>query len=150
MKRSILRAAAIGSAIATVATLALMFDEHARAAQPATQYPVFEVDTTWPRLPNGWVLGHVAGVATDRRDHVWLLHRPHVVPEDQRSRAAPPVLEFDADGRFVNAWGGAGKGYDWPDSEHGIVVDYKDRVWIGGSAPIAPSLRELDDDMLLK
>jgi hypothetical protein len=41
-------------------------------------------------------------------------------------------------------------GYDWPDSEHGIAVDYKNNIWIGGSAPVAPSLRNLDDDMLLK
>src|SRR5204862_938021 len=53
-------------------------------------------------------------------------------------------------GTFVNAWGGPATGYDWPDSEHGIAVDYKDHVWIGGSAPVAPSLRNLDDDMLLK
>ena len=53
-----------------------------------------------------------------------------------RSNAAPPVLEFDEKGKFVSAWGGPGQGYDWPDSEHGIAVDYKDRVWIGGSAPI--------------
>ena len=79
-----------------------------------------------------------------------MLHRPNTIPEDRRSHAAPPVLEFDAAGKFVNAWGGPGSGYDWPDSEHGIAVDYKDRVWIGGSAPVAPSLRNLDDDMLLK
>jgi DNA-binding beta-propeller fold protein YncE len=149
MKRSRLAVALI-SGIATLTALAALYDRPISAAQPAVQYPVFEVDPSWPKLPNNWVLGHVAGVATDRHDHVWLLHRPHVVPEDQRSRAAPPVLEFDENGRFLNAWGGAGKGYDWPDSEHGIVVDYKDRVWIGGSAPIAPSLRNLDDDMLLK
>ena len=71
-------------------------------------------------------------------------------PRTSAASAAPPVLEFDAKGKFVNAWGGPGTGYDWPDSEHGISVDYKDNVWIGGSAPVAPSLRKLDDDMLLK
>ena len=89
-------------------------------------------------------------MAVDSRDHVYLLHRPNTIPEDRRKNAAPPVLEFDAAGQFVNAWGGPGSGYDWPDSEHGIAVDYKDHVWIGGSAPVAPSLRNLDDDMLLK
>src|SRR5262245_24194860 len=116
----------------------------------ARKVPVFEVDPTWPKLPNSWVVGHVASVAVDRRDHVWMLHRPNTIPEDKRKNAAPPVLEFDASGKFVNAWGGPGNGFDWPDSEHGIAVDYKDHVWIGGSAPIAPSLRDLDDDMLLK
>ena len=124
-----------------------------RAAQPskkAARVPVFEVDPSWPKLPNNWIVGHVASVAVDRRDHVWILHRPNTIPEDRRGRAAPPVLEFDTNGKFVNAWGGPGTGYDWPDSEHGIAVDYRDHVWIGGSAPVAPSLRNLDDDMLLK
>ncbi len=30
-------------------------------------------------------------------------------------------------------WGGPGNGYDWPDSNHGITVDYKGNVWIGGN-----------------
>lgn len=122
----------------------------AQSSSTVKRVPIFEVDPSWPKLPNNWVVGHVASVAVDRRDHVWMLHRPNTIPEDRRSHGAPPVLEFDASGTFVNAWGGPGSGYDWPDSEHGIAVDYKDRVWIGGSAPIAPSLRKLNDDMLLK
>ena len=33
----------------------------------------------------------------------------------------------------MNSWGGKGQGYDWPDSNHGITVDYKGNVWIGGN-----------------
>ncbi|MEE4382728.1 MAG: hypothetical protein V2J02_12080, partial [Pseudomonadales bacterium] len=29
--------------------------------------------------------------------------------------------------------GGPGEGYDWPESNHGITVDHKDNVWIGGN-----------------
>ena len=47
--------------------------------------------------------------------------------------AAPPVLEFDAAGNFVQGWGGPGEGYDWPEIEHGIYVDPKGFVWIGGN-----------------
>ena len=142
----------VAAGVAVVAAAATFSISGAQAQAPpaARQVPVFEVDPAWPKLPNNWVVGHVASVAVDRRDHVWMLHRPNTIPEDRRSHAAPPVLEFDAAGKFVNAWGGPGSGYDWPDSEHGIAVDYKDRVWIGGSAPIAPSLRTLDDDMILK
>ena len=140
---------AIGLVIAIVTTLSDRGTQ-AQAPSAARRVPVFEVDPTWPQLPNKWVVGHVASVAVDRRDHVWMLHRPNTIPEDRRSHAAPPVLEFDAAGKFVNAWGGQAKGYDWPDSEHGIAVDYKDRVWIGGSAPVAPSLRTLNDDMILQ
>jgi DNA-binding beta-propeller fold protein YncE len=141
----------IVAGVLMMATVATLSNDHAQAQSSTTakRVPVFEVDPAWPKLPNNWVVGHVASVAVDRRDHVFMLHRPNTIPEDRRSHAAPPVLEFDASGKFVNAWGGPGNGYDWPDSEHGIAVDYKDRVWIGGSAPIAPSLRNLDDDMLL-
>jgi DNA-binding beta-propeller fold protein YncE len=142
----------VAGAIVVMALVATVSNDRAQAQSSAAarRVPAFEVDTTWPKLPNNWIVGHVASVAVDRRDHVFMLHRPNTIPEDRRSHAAPPVLEFDASGKFVNAWGGPGPGYDWPDSEHGIAVDYKDHVWIGGSAPVAPSLRELDDDMLLK
>jgi len=113
--------------------------------------PVFEPDTSFPpALPNDWVLGQVPGIAVDARDHVWVLHRPRTVPEESRAHAAPAVLEFDERGAFVNAWGGPGDGYDWPDSEHGIAVDYRGNVWGGGSSPTSQSLTRRSDDMLLK
>src|SRR2546428_13200869 len=46
---------------------------------------------------------------------------------------APPVLEFDQAGNLIGHFGGPGQGYDWPDSNHGITVDYKGNVWIGGN-----------------
>jgi DNA-binding beta-propeller fold protein YncE len=122
----------------------------AQAREAGQAVPVFEVDAGWPSLPNGWVLGQTPGVAVDRRDHIWVLHRPRTVPEAQRAQAAPPLLEFDAKGKFVRGWGGPGKGFDWPDSEHGVFVDYKDNVWIGGSSPTSTSLTKRSDDMLLK
>ena len=125
-------------------------DSGVSAAQSARQMPSFAVDPAWPQLPNKWVLGQTPGIAVDRHDHVWILHRPRTVPEDKRAQAAPAVLEFDEKGKFVNAWGGPGTGFDWPDSEHGIFVDYKDNVWIGGSSPTSNSLTQRSDDMLVK
>ena len=46
---------------------------------------------------------------------------------------APNILEFDPEGNLVNAWGGPGEGYDWPTSNHGLSIDHKDNVWIGGN-----------------
>jgi hypothetical protein len=116
------------------------------------QYPVFEVDRAWPpKLPYNWMVGNVPSVAVDAKDHVFVLTRPNTLSPEDRGRAAPPVMEFDPAGKFVNAWGGPGiAGFDWPDSEHGITIDYKGNVWIGGGAPVSPSLRRLNDDMLLK
>ena len=128
-------------------TLAVMWTLAARGADP---YPVFQVDPMWPRpLPNELINGGIASVAVDSRDHVWIVHRPRTIPEDERSvgnagkpdeaeccRAARPVIEFDEQGSFVQAWGGPssdGK-YDWPETEHGISVDHKDNVWICGNS----------------
>ena len=49
-------------------------------------------------------------------------------------KAAPPVLEFDADGNLVSHWGAPGAGYEWPRSMHGITVDAKDNVWLAGNS----------------
>jgi len=121
-------------------------------AQGATEYPVFEADPSWPqKLPYNWIMGHVPSVAVDSRDHVFVLSRPNTLAPEDRARSAPPVVEYDPAGKFVNAWGGQGiPGFDWPDSEHGIAIDYKNNVWVGGSAPVAPSLRTLNDDMIIK
>ena len=51
--------------------------------------------------------------------------------------AAPPILEFNEDGDLIGHWGGPGAGYDWPSSNHGITVDYKGNVWIGGNGRTA-------------
>ena len=114
---------------------------------PATErlVPQFEVDPSWPMLPNDWVLGSVASVDVDSRDHVWIYHRPRSIDEAQQANAAPAVLEFDPDGNFVQGWGGPGDGYEWPSNEHGIEVDDQDYVWLGGNGG-----GESSDDMLLK
>jgi sugar lactone lactonase YvrE len=48
-------------------------------------------------------------------------------------KAAPPVLEFDQQGKLVQGWG-QGSYTDmsnWPREPHGIFVDHQDNVWIG-------------------
>jgi hypothetical protein len=46
---------------------------------------------------------------------------------------APPVVAFDQAGNVVHSWGGPSLHPDWPDSNHGIIVDQKGIVWIGGN-----------------
>ena len=41
-------------------------------------------------------------------------------------------MVFDAAGAVVKTWGGDGAGYEWPQREHGIHVDHKGFIWIGG------------------
>ena len=99
----------------------------------SSQVPLFTVDPSFPSIPNNWVLGDVSSVAVDSQNHVWILHRPRTVRPAQKALAAPPVLEFDNSGKFIQGWGGPGEGYQWPATEHGIYVDYKGNVWIGGN-----------------
>ncbi len=106
--------------------------------------PRFEVDPLWPKpLPNHWVLGSTIGVWVDTDDHVWIIHRssatlannekPLENNQGECCAGAPPVLEFDQAGNLLRHWGGPGEGYEWPDSNHGIFIDYKGNVWIGGN-----------------
>jgi hypothetical protein len=117
----------------------------ASSSAGAEGVPQFRVDPFWPKpLPNNWILGQIGGIATDRHDHVWVYQRPRTLTDDEKGaavdpptskccRPAPPVLEFDAEGNLVQAWGGEGSGYDWPRSEHGIFVDANDHVWLAGN-----------------
>ena len=89
------------------------------AARPASEVPQFRVDPAWPKIPNNWQFGQVASVSIDAQDHVWVLQRPGTLSPEEKPRAAPPLLEFDAAGNFVQAWGGPAQGYEWPESEHG-------------------------------
>jgi DNA-binding beta-propeller fold protein YncE len=141
--------------VATLAALELLAWTIAAVAamqQPsALRPPAFQVDSTWPTIPNNWVLGEVSSIAVDSRDHVWVLHRPRSIPEAQRSQAAPPVLEFDTAGKLLGSWGGSADGYDWPEREHGIFVDAKGFVWISGNGGWPrPSAPGSGDDMVLK
>jgi DNA-binding beta-propeller fold protein YncE len=101
----------------------------------AQETPRFQVDPAWPKIPNNWQFGQVASVSIDAQDHVWVLQRPGTLEPAEKSRAAPPLLEFDAAGNFIRAWGGPGTGYQWPESEHGVYVDPKGFVWVGGNGP---------------
>jgi DNA-binding beta-propeller fold protein YncE len=112
--------------------------------EEVAEAPRYEVDPMWPKpLPNHWVLGSTIGAAVDADNHIWIIHRSSAtlsVHENQLEkgigeccRGAPPVLEFDQEGNLLRHWGGPGEGYEWPDSNHGIFVDYKGNVWIGGN-----------------
>lgn len=126
--------------VLTLIAAVLVAGALARAGEPAAQLqgqvPTYAFDVTWPKpLPDRWLVGAVAGVHVDARDHVWIIHRPGTLqPNETRSiwQAAPPVIEFDAAGNVVSSWGGPGAGYEWPDLEHGIYVDDTDHVWVGG------------------
>ena len=74
----------------------------------------YEVVQGWERLPEGWAFTEVVGVAVDSRERVFVFCRgPH------------PLIVFDKEGRFVDAWG-AGR-FVRP---HGIFISPDDRVFL--------------------
>src|SRR5450755_235836 len=143
-----------------LAILACLWCLEAAALTP----PLMAVDPHWPKpLPNGWVTGQVGGTCIDSQDHVFIVTRGFqnnglTSPEGVgganpitgalggafKSRASPPVIEFDSAGNMVNAWGNpalvpagqpnANSNAVMPNGIHGCYIDYQDNVWIGGNA----------------
>lgn len=124
-----------------------ILERRATAQGNATvQAPRFEVDPLWPKpLPNHWLMGSTIGVSVDEQDHVWVIHRGGATlnanergaelnpPTGECCKSAPPILEFDQAGNLLRHWGGPGAGFEWPQSNHGITIDKKGNVWIGGN-----------------
>jgi DNA-binding beta-propeller fold protein YncE len=127
-----------------------------RVARAQTKPPSYQVDPFWPKLPKQWILGQVAGLDVDANDHVWIIQRPWSLntdevaknPEAECCREAPPVMEFDAAGNYLQGWGGEDAGYEWPKDEHTIHIDYKGNVWISSAG--GPRLREKTENQILK
>ncbi len=74
----------------------------------------YEVLEGWERLPEGWSFVEVAGVAVDSADRVYVFNR-----------GAHPVIVFDKEGQFLNAWG---EGVF--SSAHGIHIDADDNLYL--------------------
>jgi DNA-binding beta-propeller fold protein YncE len=124
------------------------------------------------KLPNNWLIGQVGGLYVAPDDHVWVYQRPRTLTNDEAALTpasgkskdgkpvdamgnprpygvlgdccvpAPSVLEFDANGKLLRAWGGPAdpgkcRGEDgcvWPATEHGIFVDHNGFVYVGGNS----------------
>jgi hypothetical protein len=103
--------------------------------------PQFEMLKGWLKMPSKWRMGFGSDVAADSDGNIWVLSRPRTLAHprsgkpDLTSTPAPPVMEFDNAGNFLQGWGGeSGPGYQWPSNEHGLTIDEKGFIWITGNA----------------
>jgi pimeloyl-ACP methyl ester carboxylesterase len=107
-------------AIVVVNSVGLRSKSSARAPSPYLRVNAaisYEVDPAWPerRKDIGW--GEMSSVAVDDHDQVWVL-----------SRARPFVQVYQADGKFLKAWGDPGApGLGGP---HMLALDRQGNVWI--------------------
>lgn len=111
--------------------------------------PRFRVDASWPKpLPSDstghqWVTGEVGGNCIDSQNHVITVNRGFQTgglsgQDGVTSIGSPPVIEYDAQGNVVRAWGDQSKNKDGtnavlPNGIHGCFVDHQDNVWIAGN-----------------
>ena len=145
MKRDLCIGAAFLTTLAALGVASYGLARRAVVEAAGVQAPRFEVDPMWPKpLPNHWIMGRpsaspwmpriISGSSTAPASlEAGEQHATTNPPTAQCCAPAPPVLEFDEEGNLLRHWGGPGNGYDWPDSNHGITVDYKGNVWIGGN-----------------
>ncbi len=75
---------------------------------------VYRADNVWQQLPDGWSLVETVGAAADSQRRVYVFNR-----------GAHPVIVFDAQGRFLDAWGEGA--FVRP---HGIWIDCEDRLYL--------------------
>jgi hypothetical protein len=98
--------------------LAALNASQARAEGP--EYPrvdlaiSYEVDPSWPQRPEGIRWGAVSGIAVDADDRVWVF-----------TRDVPPVQLYEANGKFVRAWG-----EQHIKTAHHLKIDSKGNVWV--------------------
>src|SRR5688572_30401293 len=73
---------------------------NAQAKGNMVQVPRYEVDPTYPKpMPNGWYQGQTIGAGMDAQDHLWVIHRPNLSPNEAAGSnktgeccfTAPPV-----------------------------------------------------------
>ena len=141
-----------GALVVACAGLGLAVNSTQADSRMESKAPSFTVDASWPQMPlpsagewgtplvvststgkpKPWSTGEVAGTCVDSRDHVFIVTRGNLVnsPETLDSVPAAPVIEFDRDGKVVNAWGNRNV---LPNGIHGCFIDYQDNLWIAGN-----------------
>lgn len=75
------------------------------------------------RLPPGRVMGSTSAVAVDSKGHVWVAERCGA--NSCAGSSLDPIMEFDAEGNFLKAFGGGLTVFP-----HGFFIDGEDNLWL--------------------
>ena len=82
------------------------------------------------RLPPGRVMGSTSAVAVDSKGHVWVAERCGA--NSCATSAIDPIMEFDAQGVFLKAFGGGLSVFP-----HGFFIDAADNIWLTDARAVA-------------
>ena len=89
--------------------------DSSRSSEAAAKFDFdYQPDPSFPQWPTQIKAGAVSGVGVDSKGRVFVLQR-----------VSPPVLCFDASGKFLKSFGENVIGLG-----HGLTVDAEDRVWV--------------------
>lgn len=116
------------------------------ADQQTIALPRYVADPVPPvRIPEGRTIGSITGVAVTPDGHIWMLHIASNMEWGPAGQSDDPalrlgaVVEFDADGNYLQDWGGPDHLpridglQQWPKQEETIAFDDEDTVWIFGA-----------------
>jgi NHL repeat len=75
------------------------------------------------KLPTGRVMGSTSAVGVDSKGHIWVAERCGA--NNCGNSDIDPIMEFDAKGNFIKAFGGGLTVFP-----HGFYIDGKDNIWL--------------------
>jgi sugar lactone lactonase YvrE/cytochrome c553 len=90
---------------------------------PDSQPDPYRAVSDFLKLPAGRVMGSTSAVGVDSQGHVWVVDRCGA--NNCAGSALDPIMEFDAQGNFIKAFGGGLLNFP-----HGFFVDSHDHLWI--------------------
>lgn len=83
----------------------------------------YRLSENWAQPPEGFVWGQIASVDVDRDGNVYVFQRCSA--DTCIGHGGPPLLKFDAGGRYLWSWGGGQ--IVWP---HGMNIDGDGNIWL--------------------
>ena len=98
-------------------------DAAATVADPNGAPNPYVADTGFFKLPAGRTMGSSSAVAVDSRGHIWIAERCGA--NDCAGSRLDPILEFDAKGEFIKAFGAGLLLFP-----HGMFIDAQDHIWL--------------------
>jgi len=111
---------------APLATLAQPADQPKATPNPTTDR--YKEVPNFFKMPPGRPMGSTSAVAGDSKGNIWVVDR--CAANSCVGSKLDPVMEFDAKGNFVKAFGAGLLQF-----AHGVFIDSRDHIWVTDNVP---------------